>query len=80
MPGGHAGWYNGVMTQEDRTRLIDYLERLGERKVRLYSGIDCARFFGGWQQAEVVEAWLDGRARGRRRRPAFGLPFGRLRA
>jgi hypothetical protein len=64
------------MTQEDRTRLIDHLERLGERKVRLYSGIDCARFFGGWQQ----EAWLEDRARGRRRRPAFGLPFGRRHA
>jgi hypothetical protein len=68
------------MTQEDRTRLIDHLERLGERKVRLYSGIDCARFFGGWQQAEIVEAWLEDRARGRRRRPAFGLPFGRRHA
>ncbi|EWY39686.1 hypothetical protein N825_06025 [Skermanella stibiiresistens SB22] len=48
-----------VMTEDDRRRLLDRLERLGEQKVRLMSGVDCVRFFGNWQAAELVEEWLE---------------------
>ena len=43
-----------VLAGDDRRRLRDRPERLGNRKVRLLSGVDCARCFGGWQGAEAV--------------------------
>lgn len=51
---GHA-----VLTEDDRRRLRDRLERLGEQKVRLMSGVDCVRYFGNWQAAELVDEWLE---------------------
>ena len=67
---GHA-----VLTEDDRRRLRDRLERLGERKVRLLSGVDCARYFGGWQAAEAVDEWLEARPADHRVRPGL---LGRL--
>ena len=65
---GHA-----MLTEDDRRRLWDRLERLGEQKVRLMSGVDCARYFGGWQAAEAVDEWLELKRADRQARP------GRLR-
>jgi hypothetical protein len=48
-----------VLTDDDRERLRDRLERLGEQKVRLMSGVDCVRYFGNWQAAELVDDWLE---------------------
>jgi hypothetical protein len=48
-----------VLTDDDRERLRDRLERLGEQKVRLMSGVDCVRYFGNWQAAELVDEWLE---------------------
>jgi len=48
-----------VLTDDDRQRLRDRLERLGEQKVRLMSGVDCVRYFGNWQAAELVDEWLE---------------------
>ncbi|MDR3516342.1 MAG: hypothetical protein P4M00_11025 [Azospirillaceae bacterium] len=54
------------MNDLERSRLIDRLERLGEQRVRLFSAVDCERFFGGWQVREAIEGWLDGKEAARR--------------
>jgi len=56
-----------VLTEDDRRRLRDRLERLGEQKVRLMSGVDCVRYFGNWQAAELVDEWLEFKEAERRR-------------
>lgn len=42
----------------DRRRTLDYFERLGRDKVRLYTAVDCERFLGGWQVRELADQWL----------------------
>jgi len=63
---GHA-----ALTEDDRRRLWDRLERLGKQKVRLMSGVDCARYFGGWQAAEAVDEWLEARQADHQGRPGL---------
>jgi len=47
------------MDEPDRQRTLDYFERLGPERVRLYTAIDCDRFLGGWQVRELADQWLD---------------------
>jgi hypothetical protein len=49
------------MENQDRERTLAYFERLGPERVRLYTRIDCERFFGGWQARELAEEWLAAR-------------------
>lgn len=46
------------MQDIDRQRTLDYFERLGKERVRLYTAVDCDRFLGGWQVRELAEEWL----------------------
>lgn len=46
------------MDDQDRRRTINYFERLGPERVRLYTRVDCDRFLGGWQVRELAEEWL----------------------
>lgn len=46
------------MQDIDRQRTLDYFERLGKERVRLYTAVDCERFLGGWQVRELAEEWL----------------------
>lgn len=46
------------MQDIDKQRTLEYFERLGEKRVRLYSAVDCDRFLGGWQVRELAEEWL----------------------
>lgn len=46
------------MFEVDRHRTIEYFERLGRDRVRLYTRIDCDRFLGGWQVRELADEWL----------------------
>lgn len=65
-----------ILTDDDKQRLVAYLERLGERRVRLFSGVDCDRYFGDWQAAEVIDEWLadkDAIRRSDRRGRRFGM-------
>lgn len=47
------------MEDIDRQRTLDYFERLGKERVRLYTAIDCERFLGDWQVRELADQWLD---------------------
>ncbi|WP_448190345.1 hypothetical protein [Azospirillum sp. sgz301742] len=47
-----------VMQDVDRQRTLEYFERLGKERVRLYTAVDCDRFLGGWQVRELAEEWL----------------------
>lgn len=47
-----------AMEDIDRQRTLDYFERLGKKRVRLYAAIDCDRFLGGWQVRELADQWL----------------------
>ena len=47
------------MQDIDRQRTLDYFERLGKKRVRLYTAVDCDRFLGGWQVRELAEEWLN---------------------
>ena len=51
-----------AMDHTDRQRTIDYFERLGRDKVRLYSAIDCDRYLGDWQVRELADQWLADKA------------------
>jgi len=46
------------MQDIDRQRTLEYFERLGKERVRLYTAVDCDRFLGGWQVRELAEEWL----------------------
>ena len=48
-----------IMDDGDRQRALEYFERLGKEKVRLYAAIDCDRFLGNWQVRELADQWLD---------------------
>ncbi len=48
----------GAMEDIDRQRTLEYFERLGKKRVRLYTAIDCERFLGGWQVRELADQWL----------------------
>jgi hypothetical protein len=47
------------LTPQDIRYLRQYLERLGSRRVRLMTAIDCDRFFGDWQVREEIDRWLE---------------------
>lgn len=47
-----------VMDGIDRQRTLEYFERLGKDKVRLYAAVDCDRFLGNWQVRELADEWL----------------------
>ncbi|AWU94686.1 hypothetical protein [Azospirillum ramasamyi] len=47
------------MEDIDRQRTLDYFERLGKERVRLYTAINCERFLGDWQVRELADEWLD---------------------
>ncbi len=47
------------MEEIDRERTLAYFERLGPRRVWLYTAIDCERFLGGWQVRELADQWLE---------------------
>jgi hypothetical protein len=64
------------MTDDDKRRLVEYLERLGERRVRLLSAVDCDRFFGNWQARELIDDWLEDKVEERRTGSRFS---GRVR-
>ncbi|AWK86283.1 hypothetical protein [Azospirillum thermophilum] len=49
------------MEEIDRRRTLDYFERLGQTRVRLYTAIDCDRFLGDWQVRELADEWLAGK-------------------
>ena len=59
------------MDPMDRQRTLDYFERLGRDKVRLYSAIDCDRYLGGWQVRELADQWLDEKAAEEGRMPRW---------
>jgi hypothetical protein len=46
------------MDEKDRLRAIQYFERLGKERVRLYSAVNCDRFLGSWQMRELADEWL----------------------
>lgn len=47
-----------VLSDDDRQRTIEYFERLGKDRVRLYAAVDCDRFLGNWQVRELADHWL----------------------
>ncbi|CAK0754682.1 GNAT family N-acetyltransferase [Azospirillaceae bacterium] len=49
----------GLLDPVMRDRYLAYFERLGERRVRLYSRINCDRFLGNWQVRELADHWLE---------------------
>ena len=49
------------MTDADRERTLQYFERLGKDRVRLYAAVDCDRFLGNWQVRELADQWLAGK-------------------
>jgi hypothetical protein len=49
------------MERIDRQRKLDYFERLGPERVRLYAAIDCERFLGNWEVLELADQWLAGK-------------------
>lgn len=46
------------MNDLKRSRLIDRLGRPGDQRVRLFSAVDCERFFDGWRVHKAIEGWL----------------------
>lgn len=46
------------MSEDDRRRTLQYFERLGKDRVRLYAAVDCDRFLGNWQIRELADDWL----------------------
>lgn len=47
-----------AMEDIDRQRTLEYFERLGKDRVRLYAAVDCDRFLGNWQVRELADQWL----------------------
>ncbi|HEY0835771.1 MAG TPA: hypothetical protein VGE72_17845 [Azospirillum sp.] len=47
-----------VLSDDDRQRKVEYFERLGKDRVRLYAAVDCDRFLGDWQVRELADQWL----------------------
>lgn len=60
-----------AMEDIDRQRTLEYFERLGKERVRLYAAIDCERFLGGWQVRELADQWLAGQDGDNRARPLW---------
>ena len=46
------------MDYESRQRTLEYFERLGVDKVRLYVAVDSERYLGDWQIRELADEWL----------------------
>lgn len=61
----------------DRQRTLDYFERLGKERVRLYTAVDCDRFLGGWQVRELAEEWLSAKDAEERSAPFWRRFIGR---
>lgn len=68
------------MDDPDRRRTLDYFERLGPERVRLYAAIDCDRFLGGWQVRELADQWLAAKEAEARARPLWRRLMQRARA
>lgn len=68
------------MDDPDRRRTLDYFERLGPERVRLYAAIDCERFLGGWQVRELADQWLAAKEAEARSRPLWRRLMQRARA
>lgn len=72
-----GGWTGGstktarAMEDIDRQRTLEYFERLGKERVRLYAAIDCERFLGGWQVRELADQWLDAKEAEKGGRPLW---------
>ncbi len=47
-----------ILEDVDRQRTLEYFERLGKERVRLYAAVDCERFLGDWQVRELADQWL----------------------
>lgn len=59
------------MEEIDRQRTLEYFERLGPERVRLYTAIDCDRFLGNWQVRELADEWLAGKEAEERAKPLW---------
>lgn len=59
------------MEEQDRQRTLDYFERLGRERVRLYSAVDCDRFLGNWEVRELAEQWLSAKDAEENRQPLW---------
>lgn len=68
------------MEEIDRRRTLEYFERLGKERVRLYSAVDCDRFLGGWQVRELADEWLDAQEAENGRLPFWRRLIGERRA
>lgn len=66
-----------VMQDIDRQRTLEYFERLGKERVRLYTAVDCDRFLGGWQVRELAEEWLSAKDAEERSTPFWRRIIGR---
>lgn len=67
------------MEDVDRQRKLDYFERLGPERVRLYAAVDCERFLGNWEVRELADQWLAGKEAGPVQAPLWRRLVGRNR-
>ncbi|WP_207455427.1 hypothetical protein [Azospirillum sp. SYSU D00513] len=65
------------MDNTTRQRTLEYFERLGLDKVRLYVAIDCERYLGDWQVRELADQWIASKDDEARRRPLWRRLLGR---
>lgn len=68
------------MEEIDRRRTLEYFERLGKERVRLYSAVDCDRFLGDWQVRELADEWLAAKEAETGRLPFWRRLIGERRA
>lgn len=66
-----------AMEDIDRRRTLEYFERLGKERVRLYAAIDCDRFLGNWQVRELADEWLAAKDAENRRPPLWRRLIGK---
>lgn len=60
-----------ILEDVDRQRTLEYFERLGKERVRLYAAVDCERFLGDWQVRELADQWLAEQDAPQRPRPLW---------
>lgn len=70
-PKVRAGGTGSGMEEIDRRRTLDYFERLGRERVRLYAAVDCDRFLGDWRVRELADEWLAWKEAEDRTRPLW---------
>ena len=66
-----------VMDDATRQRTLEYFERLGLDKVRLYVAVDCERYLGDWQVRELADQWITSKDDEARSRPLWRKLLGR---